>query len=113
MNLTLAQIFGEGASQTATTVTIQKSALLGLVPSANNRAEEILAAIMQTVDQQFEGWLIDPDGNAVLSPENLSIDYDNSALYQLMGVQKWQTQILNNKTIRYNFLIFSYSPYAD
>ncbi|MEH2302867.1 MAG: hypothetical protein V7K88_28795 [Nostoc sp.] len=108
----MAQIFGEGATQDATTVTIQKSALIGLVPNVNNRAKEILAAIIKTVDQQFEGWLTDPAGNAVLSPGNLTIDYDNSGLYQLMGVEQWEVQVLVGK-IRHNFLVFSYSPYAD
>lgn len=87
MNLTLAQIFGEGASQTSTTVTIQKSALQGLVPSANNHAKAILAAIIKTAAQQFEGWLTDESGNVVLSPDNFSIDYDNSALYDVIGVK--------------------------
>ena len=112
MNLTLAQIFGEGASQTSTTVTIQKSALQGLVPSANNQAEAILAAIIKTAVQQFEGWLIDPSGNVVLSPDNLSIDYDNSALYDLITIKQWRIQVLNKK-IRHNFLILTYLPYAD
>ncbi|OUL28282.1 hypothetical protein BV378_07620 [Nostoc sp. RF31YmG] len=112
MNLTLAQVFGTGASQTATTVTIQKSGLVGLTPNANNRAEEILAAIIKTVDQQFEGYLSDPSGNAVLSPNKLSVDYDNSVLYDVAGVQQWQPQIFNNKT-RFTFLIFSYSTYAN
>lgn len=112
MDLTLAQIFGEGATQDATTVTIQKSGLIGLVPTANNRAEEILAAIIKTVDQQFEGWLTDPNGNAVLSPDNFTIDYDNSGIYDLMGISQWETQFLDS-IIRSNFLILSYSPYAD
>lgn len=109
MNLALAQIFGVGASQDSTTITIQKSALLGLVPSANNRAEEILAAIIKTADQQFEGWLTDPSGNAILSPNNLSVDYDNSILYDVLGIQQWETLMFNNK-VRHTFLIFSYSP---
>lgn len=112
MNLTLGQIFGVGASQDSTTIAIQKSALVGLAPSANNTAEQILAAVIKTASQQFEGWLTDPDGNAVLSPDNFSVDYDNSGIYEVLGIHQWQTQILN-ENIRYTFLILSYSLYAD
>ncbi|MEH2454492.1 hypothetical protein [Nostoc sp.] len=112
MNLTLAQIFGQEASQTLTTVTIQKSALQGLVSSADNHAEAILAAIMKTGLQQFQGWLTDPDGNPVLSPDNLTVDYDNSALYDVINIKEWRTQFIDKK-IRHNFSILTYSLYAD
>ncbi|OUL28784.1 hypothetical protein [Nostoc sp. 106C] len=112
MNLTLAQVFGTGASQTATTVTIQKSGLVGLTPNANNRAEEIFAAIIKTATQNFEGYLTDPSGNAVLSPNQMSVDYDNSVLYDVAGLHQWQTAIFNNKC-RFTFLLDSYSTYAN
>lgn len=67
---------------------------------------------MQTADLQFEGWLTDPLGNPVLSPNNLSVDYDNTNLYSELAVNKWQTQFIEQK-IRYNFLVFTYSLYAD
>ncbi|MFM6668835.1 MAG: hypothetical protein ACKPJO_01645 [Dolichospermum sp.] len=45
---TLTEIFGSGATQTATTLTISKSALatVGLTASSDNSAEAILAAIL-------------------------------------------------------------------
>jgi hypothetical protein len=45
---TLTQIFGTGATQDSTTLTIQKSALAstGLTASANNNAESLLVAIV-------------------------------------------------------------------
>lgn len=44
---TLQELFGPGAAQTATTVTIQKAdlAAVGLTASANNSAESLLIAI--------------------------------------------------------------------
>jgi hypothetical protein len=46
---TLTDIFGTGALQDATTLTIQKSALqaVGLTVSANNKAEALLSAILK------------------------------------------------------------------
>lgn len=43
---TLTQIFGAGATQTATTLTITKADLTGLTASANNSAESLFVAVM-------------------------------------------------------------------
>lgn len=43
---TLTQVFGAGATQTATTITILKSDLSTLTASATNRAESLLVAIL-------------------------------------------------------------------
>jgi hypothetical protein len=43
---TLTQVFGAGATQDATTITILKADLPGLTASANNRAESLLTAIL-------------------------------------------------------------------
>ncbi|WP_414530808.1 hypothetical protein [Nodularia chucula] len=42
---TITQVFGPGASQTATTITIAKADLPGLTPGANNTPESLLAGI--------------------------------------------------------------------
>jgi hypothetical protein len=46
---TLSAVFGAGALQDADTITIQKSALVtkGLIASADNKAEQILAALIK------------------------------------------------------------------
>ena len=44
---TLVEIFGAGATQTATTITIQKASLTGLTPSATNSAESLFAGIVK------------------------------------------------------------------
>jgi hypothetical protein len=45
---TITEVFGAGATQTASTITIQKAALevTGLTPSASNTAESLLVAIV-------------------------------------------------------------------
>ena len=50
---TLQQVFGDNASQNATTLTISKADLssLGLTPSANNSAESLFVAILLKAKQ--------------------------------------------------------------
>lgn len=43
---TLSEVFGAGATQTSTTITILKADLLGLTASANNKAEGLLVGII-------------------------------------------------------------------
>lgn len=43
---TLTQVFGAGATQTATTITIVKADLPGLTASATNRAESLIVGIL-------------------------------------------------------------------
>lgn len=43
---TLADVFGPGATQNATTITIAKADLPTLTPSATNTAQQLLAAIL-------------------------------------------------------------------
>ena len=43
---TLTQIFGAGATQTATTLTISKADLTGLTASANNSAESLFVGML-------------------------------------------------------------------
>ncbi|MDJ0800176.1 MAG: hypothetical protein QNJ51_25780 [Calothrix sp. MO_167.B12] len=50
---TLTEIFGAGATQDATTVTITKASLFGLTPTASNTAESLLAAINLTARQNL------------------------------------------------------------
>lgn len=42
----LKEVFGDGATQTASTITIAKSDLSGLTPSATNTAESLLVALL-------------------------------------------------------------------
>ncbi|GAX43439.1 hypothetical protein NIES4075_44520 [Tolypothrix sp. NIES-4075] len=49
MKLTLTQLFGEGATQTANILTIEKSALRGLTSSSNNNSEQKSTAEIQDI----------------------------------------------------------------
>ncbi len=88
-NLTLAQCFGENVVETSTTITILKSDLLGLIPSANNTADSIFAAIINTVHQQYEGELIDQNGVAITDQNGCALTYDNHLYFTSTWVQFW------------------------
>ena len=63
----LTDVFGAGASQDATTITISKASLVGLTPSASNTAESLLAALLQTAQVS-------------LSQANFNTNLDQSAI---------------------------------
>lgn len=44
--LSLTDVFGSGATQTATTITISKADLAGLTPSTNNSADSLSVALL-------------------------------------------------------------------
>lgn len=76
---TLAEVFGANASQTATTLTIDKGDLspTGLTPSATNTAESILAAIIKRLlsNLTVEYQLLNPD-------QSISLQIANPTIYQ-------------------------------
>lgn len=64
---TLQQVFGTGASQTASTITISKADLTQLFPSATNRAEELLVALLLKAGTYLT------DANRQLDPANVNV----------------------------------------
>lgn len=95
-DLTLQQLFGSSASQTAETLTIHKADLLGLVPSLNNRGEQLLVAVLLQVHQQFEGVLTDPEGRAITDELGRAIAYDNRQLSEKLRLWFWRRQFVNS-----------------
>lgn len=91
MQLTLAQLFGEGASQTSANLTIKKSALRGLTSSQNNRAEQLLAAILLRSVENFQGTVTSETGEPLTSETGESVTYNNSNLYESLTLEQWRT----------------------
>jgi hypothetical protein len=83
---TLQQIFGAGASQTLTTLTITKADLTGLTSSANNTAESLLVAILLKAQ-------------AYLSQANFDADIDQSIVIT-DGFSSFTTRGANNTAYR-------------
>ncbi|GAX41535.1 hypothetical protein NIES4075_25080 [Tolypothrix sp. NIES-4075] len=110
LQLTLALVFGEGASQTATTFTIEKSALRGLTPSASNHPEQLLAGIVNTAIQAFSGFLEDENGITVTSEIGEKVDYKNA--YNFINLFWWKPYFKSGYII-HSAILQTLEPYAD
>jgi hypothetical protein len=62
---TIQELFGSGATQNSTSITIQKADLTSLTPSVSNTAESILVALLVDI------WL------GILTLENYNADIDH------------------------------------
>jgi hypothetical protein len=87
MQLTLSQLFGEDATQTIDALIIKKVDLRGLTIENNNRSEQLLAAIVNTAIQPFEGYLASESGVLITSETGEPIDYKN--IYDFIDIFWW------------------------
>jgi hypothetical protein len=93
--LTLQELFGASASQTATELVIKKSDLVavGLTATANNRAEQLVVAILLQALSTFQGYLIDEFGNLLSDDIGNIIGYDNRELYEFLEIFRWDSYV--------------------
>ncbi|MFB2770363.1 hypothetical protein ACE1AT_13890 [Pelatocladus sp. BLCC-F211] len=116
MELTLQQLFGVNAIQDSQSLIIAKTDLPLLTPSVSNTAESLLTAILLKAFENFQGQLTDSQGNKIEDPQGTVIEYNNSALYQLLSIEPWNTFFEQRNEFVYvtNMLIVNqYSEYAD
>lgn len=115
MQLTLEQLFGVNAAQDSQLV-INKADLPLLTPSANNTAESLLAALLLKAFENFQGQLTDPNGNKITDPQGVTVDYNNSILYELLLIEPWNgfiQQKADGYVIRDTLIIHRFTEYAD
>ncbi|MHC5740192.1 MAG: hypothetical protein ACYTXH_36220, partial [Nostoc sp.] len=89
IQITLADLFGESATQDASTLTIKKSDLYGLTPALSNSAESILTAILLRASTLFSAYLSDENGNPIITENSDLLGYEHSSLYELLNVFIW------------------------
>jgi hypothetical protein len=87
--LTLADIFGKGATQDATVLVIQKSNLSRLTPQVNNTAESLLVAILITALSAFSGTLADGNEQSITDENGTPLTFDNSEDFELLKIIGW------------------------
>jgi hypothetical protein len=112
-DLQLVELFGLDASQDATDLIIKKSDLLGLISSSNNRAEELLTALLLTAIATFQGRLITENNEILVTENNEPISYDNSEDY-FLRVNYWRKNITTDngqQYIQHQIVIFQYTLY--
>lgn len=98
-NLTLQQLFGANADQTATALTITKADLPGLTPAADNRAEQLLVAILLQAWSEFEGMLVDEIDQTVVDETGDAVGYDQRELYEKLHLWFWKRQFIGGRVV--------------
>ncbi|QHG15808.1 hypothetical protein [Nostoc sp. ATCC 53789] len=87
--LSLADLFGEEATQDATVLVIQKSDLLRLTPQVNNTAESLLAAILVTAFSAFSDAITTEDDQSITTEDGFPLTFDNSEAFELIKIIGW------------------------
>jgi hypothetical protein len=89
--LNLQKIFGINATQTVDELIIKKSdlSMIGLTATTNNRAEQLLVAILLKALSNFQGFLIDEEGNLMSDENNKLLGYDNKGVYEYLEMFLW------------------------
>ncbi|MBC1238712.1 hypothetical protein [Nostoc sp. 2RC] len=111
--LTLQQLFGVNATQTATELIIKKNdlAAVGLTPHTNNRAEQLVVAVLLKALENFQGVITDENNIPITDENNFPIEYDNRNLWKLLEILRWGFYIPEGTTdrIRNEIIIHSYT----
>lgn len=83
---TLQNVFGANASQDLNYLHIDKTQLLTLVTSADNSAGSLLAAIIATAQQTYEGLIVDSSGYVLADSSGYALGYDSSDSFTDLSV---------------------------
>jgi hypothetical protein len=108
---TLQQLFGENASQSATTLNISKVdlAAVGLTPTPNNTAESFLVAIILNLLAQFEGEVYD-----LVDSSGAEIVYASTEdAYETFYCFYWRKIKDDKDYVKDQIVINAYSIYAQ
>lgn len=105
LNLSFEQIFGRRSYQDSRYLTICKLDLPNLNPEINNRAEQLLIALILQIHQQFEGELTDPNGEAVIDAQGKVITYSNVQLYEKVIMRFWKQQSYKTRGRYYDLIV--------
>lgn len=111
LDLSLEQLFGPGATQTATTLTIQKAALasVGLTVSPTNRAEALICALALLALRNWEGTVTAPGGIAITAGGKPLTYKQPRDLYEKLRLFEWERKLSAGKqfdTIVAEFFVF-------
>jgi hypothetical protein len=99
MELTLQDLFGARASQDEQFLKINKVDLAHLSATNDNRAEQLLVALILKAQQQFEGVVVDETGQPIADETLSTISYNNSSLYSNLLVSFWRIRFQDLKKI--------------
>ncbi len=112
--LTLQELFGVNAVQTADELIIKKSDLsaVGLTPTANNSAQQLLVAILLKALSVFQAYVTDESGNLLCDESGNIIGCDNRELYEFLEMFRWDAYVkqrFDNVYLTETIVIHSYA----
>ncbi|BAZ02252.1 hypothetical protein NIES37_62640 [Tolypothrix tenuis PCC 7101] len=106
MQVTLQQLFGDGATQNIDTITIKKSDLPGLLAASNNTAESLLVAILLKVLDTFAGKLTDENGNPITDENGVPITFNQGDILDTFYLEYWRTIFKKKGNVNYRIFQF-------
>ncbi|MCC5599967.1 hypothetical protein [Nostoc favosum] len=114
--LTLQDLFGVNAIQTADELIIKKSDLsvLGMTATTNNRAQQLVVAILLKALENFQGILTDENNTPITDENNIAIDYDNRNLWESLEMFQWRFYIPDSYTdrVRNEIIVHHYESHS-
>ncbi|MCC5619253.1 hypothetical protein LC605_30115 [Nostoc sp. CHAB 5836] len=109
----LNQLFGQGAFQDTNILVIQKASLLKLTPHVTNKASALLAAILITALENFQGIIVDSNNQPITDSDNQPITYDNSEAFECLQMIGWKPFRFfrnNQPFINHQIIFTGYAP---
>lgn len=100
MGLTLAQCFGDSATQNISTLVIHKTELPGLNAVSSNTAESLVVGILLKILENFEGKLTTETGETITNETGVAITFNQGDIADLFYLQYWRV-IFRTKTLDY------------
>ena len=115
--LTLQELFGVNALQTANELIIKKSDLsaVGLTATASDRAEQLVIAILLKALENFQGNLTEENSNIITDENNTPIGYDNRESFEFLQMFLWDAyaKTRNNQVFLTETIILNSYVQAD
>lgn len=98
-SLSIEQLFGKNVSQDSEYLNIRKSDLPSLTVSNDNRAEQLLVALILQVWNEFEGLLVDDTGETIVDEMGQNIGYEQRLRYEKLNLWFWRRQFIEGKIL--------------
>lgn len=105
--LTLQKVFGRSASQTNTHLIINKADLPKLTPTTNNQAQGLLVALILKANEEFEGQVVEDQGETLVDEQGVEITYSYLDDYEKLNLAFWRCEFIfrNKQTYRLNTFV--------
>ncbi|BAY10639.1 hypothetical protein [Calothrix sp. NIES-2098] len=112
MDLSLAQCFGESATQSIDSLVITKSELPGLTPDANNTAESLVIGILLKILENFEGKITTESGSTITLENGQPLTFNQGDIANTLYLEYWRI-IFRSGAINYRVFQLALHVFND